>query len=357
MADNEEDKTEAPTPKKLKDARKKGQIARSRELGVAAATVAGTIALGRLGGRLMDGLSDMLASDLTHLGDEPFRLVTEGELVSRVIAGGMAIALLVGPIAMATMLTGVALQGLQGGWNFAPEALTPDITRLNPANGFKRFAFMQSGMDTLKTMVAVAVITWIAWIATDGLMKEGPGYAWMAPREAAYSGWMAIEDLLWKVAWALMFLAIGDYWLQWYRLHKSLKMTKQETRDEGKSSDGNPEVKGRIRRIQRDMAQRRMLDDVPDATVVITNPTHFAIALEYRRGEMAAPKVLAKGADHIAFQIRERAKQHGIPLVENKPLAQALYKTAEVGETIPGPLFSAVAEVLAQLVRLKQLVL
>ena len=186
-------------------------------------------------------------------------------------------------------------------------------------------------------------------------MTEGLGLAWMSPMDAARAGWAQAESLLWKVAWGLAFLALGDYGLQRYRLMQSLKMTKQEVKDEAKQNEGNPEVKGRIRRIQREMARRRMLENVPKATVVITNPTHYAVALEYRRGEMAAPKVLAMGADHIALQIRERARKHGVPLVENKPLAQALYKTAEVGETIPAPLFSAVAEVLAQLIKLKQL--
>ena len=352
-----DDRTEAPTGKKKGDARKKGQIARSRELGVAAASLAATIALGRLGGNLMSGLGDRLASDLTHLGDAPMRTVTEGELVSQVMSAGMLISLTVGPIALATMVAGVALQIAQGGWNVATEALTPNFGKLNPISGFSRFKPMQAGLDTLKTMGAVVAIAWIGWLATDALMKEGLSLAWMSPVDSARAGWTAAESLLWQTAWALAFLAIGDYALQKYRLYQSLKMTKQEVRDEGKQNEGNPEVKGRIRRIQREMARRRMIDDVPNATVVITNPTHFAVALEYRRGEMAAPKVLAKGADHIALQIREKARAHGIPLVENKPLAQALFKTAEVGETIPGPLFSAVAEVLAQLVRLKQLVL
>jgi flagellar biosynthesis protein FlhB len=258
---------------------------------------------------------------------------------------------------MATMVTGVAIQGMQGGWNFATEALTPDFGRLNPVSGFKRFGVMQSGMDTLKALISVAMIAWIAWLMVDASMNQGVSLAWMSPAEAARTFWVQAESLLWKVAWGLGFLALGDYALQRYRLMQSLKMTKQEVKDEAKQHDGNPEVKNRIRRVQREMARRRMLENVPKATVVITNPTHYAVALEYRRGEMSAPKVLAMGADHIALQIRERARKHGIPLVENKPLAQALYKTAEVGETIPGPLFSAVAEVLAQLIKLKQLTL
>jgi flagellar biosynthetic protein FlhB len=258
---------------------------------------------------------------------------------------------------MATLVAGVATQSLQSGWNFAPEALTVDFNRLNPVNGFKRFGLMQSGMDTLKTFVSVAVIAWIAWVVVDAVMNQGLSLVWMSPLDAARTGWAHAESLMWKAAWGLAFLALGDYGLQRYRLMQSLKMTKQEVKDEARQAEGSPEVKGRIRRIQREMARRRMLDAVPKATVVITNPTHFAVALEYRRGEMTAPKVLAKGADHIALQIRERARKHGIPLVENKPLAQALFKTAEVGETIPAPLFAAVAEVLAQLIRLKQLVL
>jgi flagellar biosynthetic protein FlhB len=351
------ERTEKPTGKRLQDARKKGQVARSRDLAVAAASIAGTIALGRLGARLMTGLSDRLATDLAHLGDAPFRTVTTGELVSIVVSGGSAIAVLVGPIAMATMIAGVAMQSMQSGWNFAPEALKVDFGRLNPVNGFKRFGVMQSGLDTLKTFFAVGVIVWIAWFIVDAVMNQGLSLVWMSPLDAARTGWAHAESLMWKVAWGLALLALGDYGLQRYRLMESLKMTKQEVKDEAKQAEGNPEVKGRIRRIQREMMRRRMLENVQKATVVITNPTHFAVALEYRRGEMAAPMVLAKGADHIAMQIRERARKHGVPLVENKPLAQALFKTAEVGETIPAPLFSAVAEVLAQLIRLKQLVL
>lgn len=350
------EKTEKPTGKRLGDARKKGQVARSRELAVAAASLAGTIALGRLGGALVRGLSERLSAGLTHFGDEPLREVSSGDLVSLVVSSGMTITVLVGPIAMATMIAGVALQGAQGGWNFASESLKLDFSRLNPANGFKRFGVTQGGLDTLKTLVSVAMIAWVAWLIIDPAMQEGLGLAWMSPATAAYTFWVRAESLLWRVAWGLAFLAIGDYGLQKYRLHQSLKMTKQEVKQEAKEQE-NPEIKSRVRKVQREMAKRRMLSNVRRATVVITNPTHYAVALEYRRGEMAAPVVLAMGADHVAAAIRKRAREHGVPLVENKPLAQALFKTAAVGEAIPGPLFSAVAEVLAQLIRLKQLVM
>jgi flagellar biosynthetic protein FlhB len=354
MADD--NRTEKPTGKRLGDEREKGNFARSRDLGVAAASVAGTIALGKLGGALMSGLGDRLSSDLAHLGDAPLQEVGAGDLVSIVISAARLIVIVVGPIAMTTMIAGVALQGVQGGFHFATGALKPDLNRLNPVHGFKRLAPMRAGVETLKTFIAVAMIGWIAWLIVDALMHEGLSFAWMSPVEAARSGWAHAESLLWRVAWGLVVLAVADYGYQKYRFLQSMKMTKQEVKDEAKQQE-NPEIKGRVRKVQREMTRRRMLEDVKKATVVITNPTHFAVALEYRRGEMAAPKVLAKGADHIAFQIRDRARQAGVPIVENKPLAQALFKTAEVGETIPGTLFSAVAEVLAQLIRLKQLVM
>jgi flagellar biosynthetic protein FlhB len=351
-----ENKTEQPTGKRLDDARKKGQVARSRDLAVAAATVAAAIALGRLGGRVLNGLSERLSADLYHLGDNPMRVVTEGELGALVIGAGALIGVLVGPIAAATVCAGVGMQALQGGFNFAPDALTVDVTRLNPVSGFRRLGLSQGGLDTLKTMFTVAMIAWVSWIIVDALMLEGSDFAWMAPVDAARTGWARAETLFWRVAWTLAFLGVFDYLLQKYRHTSSLKMTKQEVKDELKQNE-NPEIKARVRAVQRQMARSRMMADVPKATVVITNPTHFAVALEYRRGEMAAPRVLAKGADHVALAIRARAREHGIPLVENKPLAQALFKTAEIGETIPATLFSAVAEVLAHLIRAKQLVM
>jgi flagellar biosynthetic protein FlhB len=352
-----QEKTEKPTAKKLKDARKKGQIARSRDLAVAAATIAAVVALGRLGGRVVTGLAEHLTRGLAHFGDVPTRAIAPGDLNGLVVNGLMTLGVLAGPIAVATIVAGVGVQGLQGGWNFSTEALQFNWSRLSPAHGIKRFGLMQSGVDTLKTLVAVAVISWLGWGTVEAAVADGPRMAWLTPFDAAALGWSHAESFLWRVSFGLAALALADYGVQRYRLMSSLRMTKQEVRDEGRQQEGSAEVKGRVRRIQRDMARRRMISDVGRATVVITNPTHYAVALEYRRGEMFAPVVLAKGRDYIAAQIRDKARQHGIPIVENKPLAQTLFKTAEVGQAIPADLFSAVAEVLAQLIRLKQLVL
>ena len=352
-----QDRTEKPSQKRLQDARKKGQVVRSRDLAVAGASIVATMALAMLGGRMMDGLARRLTGDLSALGDAPLHAVTGGEMNGIVLQGGALIAILVGPIALSTMTAGVLVHGFQGGWGIASEALQLNWSRLNPANGVKRFGVMQSGADTLKTFVSVAVIAYLGWLTATAIVADSGRLPWMTPPDAALAGWEHVKTLLWRVAVALAFLSLGDYGLQYYRTMKSLKMTKQELRDESKQNEGSAEVKGRIRRIQRQMSKRRMLNDVQRATVVVTNPTHFAVALAYRRGTMSAPVVLAKGQDLIAAAIRERARKHGIPIVENKPLAQALFKSVEVGETIPAGLFAAVAEVLAQLVRLKQLVL
>ena len=352
-----QERTEKPSAKRLRDARKKGQFVHSRDLAVAGASVATTMALAGFGGHLLSGLGDRLASDLSRLGDNPLRAVTSGELTSLVLAGGVLIAVLVGPIALCAMTAAVLIHGFQGGWVITPTTLQLNWSRLNPANGVKRFGMMQSGIDTLKTMVSVVCIAVLGWVTVQAMVDDAVRLPWMTPTQAASVGWQHIQSLLWRVAWALGLLALGDYGLQYYRTMSQLKMSKQELRDEAKESEGNPEIKGRVRRLQREMARRRMLSDVQRATVVITNPTHFAVALEYKLGAMTAPVVLAKGADHIAAAIRARARTHGIPMVENKPLAQALFKSTEIGEAIPAGLFSAVAEVLAQLIRLKQLVL
>jgi flagellar biosynthetic protein FlhB len=352
-----QDRTEQPTAKRWKDAREKGQVARSRDLALAAAAVAATIALAQLGSRLIDGLADRLAADLAHFGDTPLEPIAAGDLTSLVIQGATLIALLVGPIAIAAMAVGVGMHGMQGGWVFAPDALHINWSRLNPANGVKKLGMMQSGIETLKTLISVSVITYLAWRIVGSFIVEAPQLAWLTPFGAAAQGWLHGETLLWRVAWALGILALGDYALQRYRLTTSLKMTKQEVKDEHKMMEGSPENKRRVRRAQFELSRRRMMTDVARATVVITNPTHFAVAIEYRRDTMPAPRVLAMGADHVALRIRDVARYHGVPIVENKPLAQALFRTAEIGQTIPAPLFGAVAEVLAYLVRIKQLML
>jgi flagellar biosynthetic protein FlhB len=352
-----QDRTEKPTLKRLKDAREKGQIARSRDLALAAASVAATIAFAWLGSHLMLGLLNEVKRGLATFGDAPLRTITAGELSALIASGAISLGWLVGPIALVTTVAAVGMHGFQGGWSFAPGALRLHWSRLNPASGMKRFGFSQSGVETIKAIVAFVAIGYFTWRAVEGLLVQAPELAWLSPEAAAAATWTHAENLLWKAAWTLGVLALADYAWQRYNFTSSMKMTRQEVRDEHRQNEGNAEVKGRVRRIQRSMSQRRMLADVATATVVITNPTHYAVALEYKRESMSAPRVVAMGADHMAKRIRDKAIAHGVPLVENKALARSLYATADVGQVIPAPLFAAVAEVLAYLIRVKRLVL
>jgi flagellar biosynthetic protein FlhB len=351
------ERTEKPTAHKLKEARKQGQIARSRDLAIAAASVASTLAMAYTGSHLIGGLMDALRSSLDSFGNAALRDVEPTELGALMLRSALQMATLVGPLALVTMVAAVGMHGFQGGWSFAPGALRLNWSRLNPSTGAKRLSFSQSGVETLKTILVCAIVATLTCQALRSALTEAPRFPWMTPADAAAATWSHLESLLLRAGWFLGAIALADYGWQRFRLLQSMKMTRQEVKDEVRQNEGSGEVKGRIRRLQREMSKRRMLQDIARATVVITNPTHFAVALEYQRESMVAPKVLAKGADHLALKIRERAMQHGVPVIENKPLARSLYATAEIGDTIPAPLFAAVAEVLAYLVRIKRLIL
>ena len=232
-----------------------------------------------------------------------------------------------------------------------------NFAALNPAQGLQKLAPKQSGVDLVKTVIAVIVLSLLSWQIIRELLTAAPQLSWLSPVDAAKYGWGRLERLLWQCGFAMLVIAAGDFGVQKWRFYSSLKMTKQEVREEGKSAETNPEVKARVRKIQRDMSRSRMLKAVESATVVITNPTHYAVALEYRREKGGAPVVVAKGKDLMAARIRKIAREAGVPIMENVSLAQALYAGAEIGDAIPGALFGAVAEVLAYLVRIKQLML
>jgi flagellar biosynthetic protein FlhB len=357
MADAQGEKTEKPSAKKFKEAREKGQVARSRDLNSALTLMAVTGVLGVLGQRLMTRLAASLSDALTALPARAAHDVTGGDLAALVLENGALIALLVGPIALTAAAVSVAVSAAQGGLRFAPAALHLHWERLSPAKGLAKLAPSKSWVDTLKTIIAVVVLVSIAVPIVRAMVLDGLRYPWMTPAGAAANGWDAISRLLWQGSVGLLAVGAADYGLQWWRHFAGLKMTKQEVRDEGKSSEGSPEIKGRVRRIQREMVKQRMLKAVKTATVVVVNPTHYAVALEYRREKNPAPVVVAKGRDLVALKIREIARISGVPIVENPPLARALHAGAEVGDTIPAPLFGAVAEVLAYLIRIKQLML
>ncbi|MFA5907800.1 MAG: EscU/YscU/HrcU family type III secretion system export apparatus switch protein [Vicinamibacterales bacterium] len=358
MADSSTgEKTEAPSLKRRKDAREKGQVARSQDMVAAAALLAVTGALVQTGPQGMARLGARLADGLARLDEHARGSATPND-VTLLMTGDLAvIAVVVGPFLLTAAVVGLAGHFAQAGWVFAPQRLAPDWSRLSPAQGLSRLKPSQSGLDLVKTLVTATVIGVLAYNVVAAALAESPRLAWMAPAAAAAEGWALMQRLLWQVGFALVAFAGADYGLQAWRQFQSLKMTKQEVADEARSSEGNPELKARVRRVQREMTRGRMLTAVKTATVVITNPTHFAVALEYRRSMTSAPVVVAKGQDVLAQKIKAIAREQGVPMVENVSLAQALYRGADVGEAIPGDLFGAVAEVLAYLVRIKQLTL
>jgi flagellar biosynthetic protein FlhB len=349
------ERTEKPTGRRLSEARRRGQIARSRDLGMAISTLAVTGTLGALGAYIVDHLQADITHGIVRLARSPLKDVNAEELSGLVFSGLGDLVLIVGPLAGIAACAAVLASFAQGGFNLATEALQINWGRLSPATGFAKLKPSRSGIDTLKTIVIATVLAILAWQLCSGLAQESATYAWASPADAAARGWTRYARLLWQAGFALLAFGGADYGLQWWRVRSSLKMTKQEVKDDARMTEGSPEVKMRVRRIQREMARRRMLKATKKATVVITNPTHFAVALEYRREKNPAPVVVAKGQDLIAQKIRQIARESEVPIVENPPLARALFKTAEIGDMIPPDLFGAVAEVLAYLIRIKQL--
>jgi flagellar biosynthetic protein FlhB len=268
-----------------------------------------------------------------------------------------SLALIAGPPALLAAGASVMTSVAQTGWAISPKALEIKWDRVSPAAGFKKLSFKQALPELVKALIGMAAIGGLGYVLIRDFTAGATLAVGMSPTELARWGWEQVWSLLWRASLVFGILAAGDYALQHWRLMSQLKMSRQEVRDEAKLNEGSPETKARVRRVQRDMTRKRMLQAVKTATVVITNPTHIAVALEYRRAEMTAPKIVAMGGDHMAARIRAVAREHGVPIVENVALARALYKSADVGDTIPGALFGAVAEVLAYLVRLKQLVL
>jgi flagellar biosynthesis protein FlhB len=351
------DRTEKPTARRIKDARKRGQVARSVDLGQAASLAAALGALAFVGTRYMEGSANLLTRGLARVASAPSHDLTSGEITALVVQSAATLGLLVGPIACAAAVGAVGMQVAQGGLNLASEALQPKFNRLNPVSGLKQFGFKKGGVQTLKAVLVFAVVSSLSYPFIATLILTSEQLTLMAPLDAARVVWADARHLLWKVVVFFGVLGAADFLWQRHLWLDGLKMTKQEVKDDMKMAEGSPEIKNRIRKVMFESFRRRMMAAVPTATVVVTNPTHYAVALEYRRSAMFAPVVVAKGKDHLAQRIKAVAAAHGVPMVENVPLAQALYKGVEVGQAIPGNLFEAVAEVLAYLVRLKQLTL
>ncbi|MBF0190070.1 MAG: flagellar biosynthesis protein FlhB [Magnetococcales bacterium] len=342
-ADNDS-KTEDPTGKRLGDARNKGQVANSREVGTALLLLGATGVFYFHGGAFWNALQEKMrfflggaiSDDLTEQG------------VS-VLLDGIMLGMLVDMAPFLLVFIGMAFFGsmIQHGFLFSLEPLAPKFSKLNPWNGLKRLFSTRSLVDLFKSVLKMSVISLVVYQSISGSLPEIMGWTATSIEQVVTALGNDSLAVLWKVTLAFLAFALFDYIYQKFEHTKSLRMTKQEVKDELKQMEGDPLVKSRIRQIQREMAQRRMMAEVPKADVVITNPTHVAVALLYQQGKMAAPKLIAKGRGRVAERIRETARGNRVPIVQNPPLARTLFKDVDLDRAIPHELFKAVAEVLA----------
>lgn len=346
-----QDKTERPTSKKLADARKKGNVARSREVPSVLILIGGVGVLFFTGSWMLTRLTDVMRGIVQQAGSLKMAPETVHTLFWEVFLIGLAV---LAPLMLVVIAMGVVGNVAQFGFLITGEKLSPNLAKLNPISGLKRLFSLRSLVELIKSVIKLVIICAVAAIVIQRDLDQIPGLMQLSPGHIlTFIGRVSFQLCLYACMVLLLMAALDYAYTKWQHL-QDLKMTKQEVRDEYKQREGDPAVKARIRSVQREMARRRMMEAIPEATVVITNPTHLAIALKYEPG-MHAPQVVAKGAGFIAERIKSIAADHSIPLVENKPLAQTLFKSTEIGAFIPAELYRAVAEILAYVYRLKGL--
>jgi len=351
MAEHFGEKTEQATPRRLEEALKKGQFARSAEVQTVFVLCAALIAMRMAGAESWQKLSLVFTGIFAHLGKIS---IAQENLQSYLVEGAILFAVCVGPFVIATLLGGLLAGGIQSRFNTASEALTPDWERVSPGAGFKRLFSTKSLIPTSLSLLKLGIIGVVCWSSVRALLQDPIFYSAINPAEIARFLSQTAFQLGTRVILVLMAIAGADYAYQYWRTNHDLMMTKQEVKEEIKSSEGDPHVKARQRRRRIAKTQRQMLLEVPKADVILTNPTHLAIALRYDRKTMKAPKIVAKGSRLNALKIREIAGQNQVPIMENKPLARMLFKYGKVGGEVPAELYSAVAEVLAWVYRVNR---
>jgi flagellar biosynthetic protein FlhB len=343
-------KTEKPTPKRIRDARKEGRVARSQELIAASGLLIGVMLLTGPGSGIVSELSGMLVDAVNAVAFVDTGSLDLQEMFINIVwrLGPSLAILMVGVMLTSILVTGVQTQFL---WN--TKGLKPDFKRLNPIQGIKnKFFSIRGAAELAKSILKLVVIGWVAYSFLTSHYEEVLNLGNFTLK-SGIAVWMDLAvSLAIRVGTAYLLLAIIDYIYQRWEYMRSLRMTKQEIKEEYKQAEGDPLLKGRIRGQQRQMAQRRMMSKVPDATVVITNPTHFAVALEYSP-ELMAPVVVAKGAYKVAERIIEIAKEKEVPVIQNVPLARGLYRAVEIDQEISPEFYRAVAEVLAYIFKMK----
>lgn len=348
--DSDMEKTESASPKRLEKAREEGDVPRSRELATCAVLFAAGLGLSMLGKSLNQSLQHTVASGLTLEREMAY---DPNVLLVRIADTIEHLLLDFSPLALLILIVAIGSPIMIGGWNVSAKALMPQFNRLNPLNGISNLFSKNALVELIKSIAKTVLVAIVAYTIVSKDMDPILSLS-LQPIDVSVSqvGHLLITGFL-SIVGALVFIAAIDVPYQLYQYAEKLKMTKEEVKQESKESEGNPEIKGRIRQQQREMARRRMMSEIPKADVVITNPTHYAVAVQYQQEGMRAPIVVAKGADAVALKIREIAAEHKIMTLEAPKLARALYAHTELGDEIPQALYSAVAEVLAYVYQMK----
>lgn len=340
------DKTEKATPKKRKDTRKKGQVFHSREISSALVLMSVFISLRIFGGNIYNQVLLFTKKVLTQY-PETEDLYMKDILLQVFIDVVIVLFKAVGPVLLVALLTGLIVNYAQIGFLFTAEMLKPKFDRINPLSGIKRVFSMRSVVELLKAVLKITIIGYVSY-----MYLNGQAYTIMSLMDmdvlgiASFIGLTSL-NLAIRICVVLIILGIADFIYQWWDYEKNLRMSKQEVKEEYKQTEGNPEIKSKIRQKQRQISMRRMMQEVPKADVVITNPTHLACALKYDQDVTQAPVMVAKGQDYLALRIKEVAMDNSIEIIENKPLARSLFNIVDIGQAIPPELYQAVAEVLA----------
>jgi len=346
-----QERTEKATPKRREDARKKGQVAKSAEVSsfaVLGFSLLGFMAFGPILAKTLSGLAITNFGNLTAFEITPFTITDHFVEWLKVFAQAAIL-----PAGVAAVV-GIGVAVMQVGWKPSAEAMEIKWEKFNVVKGVGKLFSMRSLFQLSRDTLKLTIIAWVAYLAIDIESRSFPLLVDLELGQFAMTlGGMALR-VGFKITVALLVIAAADYAYQKYEYEKNLRMTKQQVKEEMKQLEGNPQIKSRVRQIQREMSQKRMMQDVAKADVVVTNPTHLAVALQYDRDSMSAPTVIAKGAELIAEQIKKVAREHEIPIIENKPLARALYRSVAIGIEIPETLFEAAASVLAMAYRLKR---
>ena len=343
-----DDKTEQPTSKKRSDAKKKGQVGRSTEMSTAFVLLVGFFIIKVLWENIYMSIASYTTYVFSHL-NQP----VDTENVIRIFIGIIELlARTALPIMLAIMLVGLAINLFQVGLNFSTEAIGVKFDKLNPINGFGRIFSKRSLMEMLKSLLKIIIIGYFIYTYLVDQLMAMPQFIYYDLGTSLAQISKIVFNMAFEVIAVIMVLGFLDFGYQKWQTTQDLKMSKQEVKDEMKQSEGDPQIKGKIKQKQRQMAMSRMMQEVPKADVIITNPTHFAVALQYHKG-MVAPLIVAKGQDLVAQKIKGLAREAKVPIVENRPLARALYASADIGDAVPSELYQAVAEVLAYVYRLK----